>query len=94
MNEQQLRGLIGRVKAGKMSRRAFVKRMVAVGLTAPLANQMLAHNGVAVAATKFDYKPTDAHLGPQNALLTILTLAGLAGVSDPVLPRRSTAPRA
>jgi tripeptide aminopeptidase len=40
------------------------------------------------------YKPTDAHLGPQNALLTILTLAGLAGVSDPVLPRRSAAPRA
>jgi acetylornithine deacetylase/succinyl-diaminopimelate desuccinylase-like protein len=40
------------------------------------------------------YKPTDAHLGPQNALLTILTLAGLAGVSDPVLPRRSAAPAA
>jgi acetylornithine deacetylase/succinyl-diaminopimelate desuccinylase-like protein len=35
------------------------------------------------------YKPTDAHLGPQNALLTILTLAGLARVSDPVLPRRA-----
>jgi hypothetical protein len=34
------------------------------------------------------YKPTNAHLGPQNALLTLLTLAGLAGVSDPVLPRR------
>ncbi len=40
------------------------------------------------------YKPTDAHLGPQNALLTILTLAGLAGVSDPVLPRRSDPPGA
>jgi acetylornithine deacetylase/succinyl-diaminopimelate desuccinylase-like protein len=38
------------------------------------------------------YKPTDAHLGPQNALLTILTLAGLAGVSDPVLPRRRSPP--
>jgi peptide/nickel transport system substrate-binding protein len=58
MNEQQLRGLIGRVKAGKMSRRAFVQRMVAVGLTAPLANQMLAYNGVANAAIPFDYKPT------------------------------------
>ena len=32
------------------------------------------------------YKPTDAHLGPQNALLTLLMLAGFAGVSDPVLP--------
>lgn len=34
------------------------------------------------------YRPTNAHLGPQNALLTLLTLAGFAGISDPVLPRR------
>ena len=32
--------------------------VVALGLTAPLANQMLAHNGVAMAATPFEYKPT------------------------------------
>ena len=36
------------------------------------------------------YKPTDAYLGPQNALLTVLMLVGLVGVSDPVLPRRTT----
>jgi di/tripeptidase len=35
------------------------------------------------------YKPTNAHLGPQNALLTLLMLAGLAGVSDPILARRA-----
>jgi di/tripeptidase len=35
------------------------------------------------------YKPTNAHLGPQNALLTLLMLAGLTGVSDPVLLRRA-----
>ena len=35
------------------------------------------------------YRPTNAHLGPQNALLTLLMLAGLDGVSDPVLPRRA-----
>jgi di/tripeptidase len=34
------------------------------------------------------YRPTNAHLGPQSALLTLLMLAGMAGVSDPVLPRR------
>jgi acetylornithine deacetylase/succinyl-diaminopimelate desuccinylase-like protein len=34
------------------------------------------------------YKPTDAQRGPQNALLTLLMLAGLAGVSEPVLRRR------
>jgi tripeptide aminopeptidase len=36
------------------------------------------------------YKPTNAYLGPQNALLTVLMLVGLVGVNDPVLPRRTT----
>ncbi len=36
------------------------------------------------------YKPTNAYFGPQNALLTVLMLVGLAGVSDPVLPHRAT----
>jgi peptide/nickel transport system substrate-binding protein len=58
MDEKALRKLIGQVKAGKLSRRTFVQRMVALGLTAPLAAQMLAHSGVAVAQTAFDYKPT------------------------------------
>jgi acetylornithine deacetylase/succinyl-diaminopimelate desuccinylase-like protein len=35
------------------------------------------------------YKPVDAWLGPQNALLTVLTLAGLDGVSKPVLAVRA-----
>jgi tripeptide aminopeptidase len=34
------------------------------------------------------YKPTDAYLGPQNALLTILVLSGLEGVTQPILPSR------
>ena len=58
MNEQALRDLIAEVKVGKLSRRAFVQRMVALGLTAPLASQMLTHCGVAQAQPKFDYKPT------------------------------------
>ena len=36
------------------------------------------------------YKPSRAYLGPQNALLTVVVLVGLAGISDPVLPRRTT----
>src|SRR3546814_8152063 len=60
MNEQKIRGLIADVKAGSLSRRAFVRRMVAVGLTAPLAAQMLAYNGVAMAQSKSTYKPTKA----------------------------------
>ena len=34
------------------------------------------------------YKPTDAWYGPQNALLTVLTLAGLDGVTKPALQAR------
>jgi peptide/nickel transport system substrate-binding protein len=58
MNEHQLRHLIGKVKAGKLSRRGFIQRMVALGLTAPLASQMLSYSGVAQAQAKSTYKPT------------------------------------
>src|SRR5437660_2926411 len=58
MDEQALRGLIALVKAGRMSRRAFVRQMVGLGLTAPLASQMLSYAGVAAAQTKSEYKPT------------------------------------
>jgi peptide/nickel transport system substrate-binding protein len=58
MDERDLRGLLDRVKAGRMSRRGFAKRLMAVGLTAPLANQLLAYSGVAMAQSKPTYKPT------------------------------------
>ena len=58
MNEQELRRLIGAVKAGKLSRRGFVRRMAAVGLVALMATQLLAFSGVAMAQPKSTYKPT------------------------------------
>jgi len=58
MNEQEMRRLIGAVKHGKLSRRAFAQRMMAVGLTAPMATQLLAIAGVAHAQPKSTYKPT------------------------------------
>src|SRR6266481_4847694 len=58
MEERDLRALIGQVKAGRLSRRGFVQMMVGLGLTAPLASQMLASAGVAQAQTKLAYKPT------------------------------------
>ena len=58
MDEQALRGLIADVKRGKLSRRAFINRMIAVGLTAPFAAQMLTYSGIAQAQTRPDYKPT------------------------------------
>jgi peptide/nickel transport system substrate-binding protein len=60
MREQELRTLIARVKTGEMSRRAFVRQMVALGLTAPMAGLMLSHSGVAMAQTSSAYKPTKA----------------------------------
>lgn len=51
MHDQQLRDCIQRVKAGRLSRRDFTQRMLALGLTAPLATQLLAHAGVAMAQT-------------------------------------------
>src|SRR5215813_8762526 len=58
MDEHELRAMIGEVKRGRMSRRHFVQTMIGLGLTAPLAGQMLASAGVAQAQTKFAYKPT------------------------------------
>src|SRR5262245_52540795 len=58
MSELYLRGLIALAKAGKISRRRFVRKMVQLGLTAPLAHQILAHAGVAIAQSKSEYKPT------------------------------------
>ena len=58
MNEQALRDLIAKVKVGKVSRRAFVQRMVALGLTVPMATQMLDYCGVARAQSASTYKPT------------------------------------
>ena len=49
MEERELRSMITEVKAGCMSRRHFVRTMVGLGLTAPLAAQMLASAGVAQA---------------------------------------------
>ena len=69
MKERELRDLIAEVKTGQLSRRAFVQRMVAVGLTAPMAGMMLSQSGVAMAATVFPYKPTKAGGGGLLKLL-------------------------
>lgn len=70
MNEQDLRSLITEVKDGRLSRRRFVRHMVALGLTAPLAGMMLSHIGVAFAAdARATYKPTKAGGGGPLKLL-------------------------
>ena len=58
MDERKLRDLIDLVKTGAMSRRHFVRRLAAVGLTAPMVTQLLASSGVAMAQSRPAYKPT------------------------------------
>ncbi|MBV8934843.1 MAG: peptide ABC transporter substrate-binding protein [Alphaproteobacteria bacterium] len=60
MNEQDLRDLAAAVRAGRVSRRAFVQRMVGLGLTAPFAARLLAASGMAQMAAPAEYKPTKA----------------------------------
>jgi peptide/nickel transport system substrate-binding protein len=58
MDERELRGLIGRVESGGLSRRGFVRRLAAVGLGAPVAGQLLVAGGVAMAQSQSVYKGT------------------------------------
>ena len=60
MNERELRELISAVRARRVSRRAFLHKMVGLGLTAPFATQLLAYAGLAQTAPPSDYKPTKA----------------------------------
>jgi len=60
MEEIELRELIAEVKAGRVSRRSFVRKMVGLGISGPLANQLLALAGRVQAATPAEYKPTKA----------------------------------
>jgi peptide/nickel transport system substrate-binding protein len=71
MNEQELWRLMRRVRDGRMSRRAFARRMAAVGITAPMATQILAFAGVSPASAQSvpAYKPTRAGGGGHLKIL-------------------------
>ena len=57
MDEYGLRELLGHVKAGRLSRRAFMHQMLGLGLTAPMVAQMLASAGIASAQTRPAFEP-------------------------------------
>src|SRR5581483_10988938 len=87
MDERELRGLINEVKTGRLTRRSFVRQMMALGLTAPFAGMMLSQSGVAFAATEIPYKPTKAGGGGALKLLlwqapTLLNPHFAVGVKD------------
>ncbi len=52
MESKELKGLVNRVKTGRLSRRGFIERMAAVGLTAPMATQILSLGGISIASTQ------------------------------------------
>ena len=58
MLDTKLRTMIDDVKDGRMDRRAFVRHMICLGLTAPMASQILAVGGVAMAQSPMTYKPS------------------------------------
>jgi len=58
MQERELRALIDDVRDGKLPRRSFIRQMVGLGLTAPMASMMLMHEGVAQTTPTIPYKPT------------------------------------
>jgi peptide/nickel transport system substrate-binding protein len=69
MDECELRTMLDEVKSGRLSRRHFVHTMIGLGLTAPLASQMLTAAGVAQAQSRLAYKPTKR--GGGGALKTL-----------------------
>jgi peptide/nickel transport system substrate-binding protein len=69
MRKQELRELVAAVKAGRVSRRNFMRRMIGLGLATSFASQLLAHAGLAQSTTPLEYKPTRA--GGGGALRTL-----------------------
>jgi peptide/nickel transport system substrate-binding protein len=63
MDEREIRGLVEDVRAGRVSRRAFTRLMVGLGLGAPLAAQMLASAGAARAQVRTTDAFTPARRG-------------------------------
>jgi len=58
MEERELRAWLDRVKDGTITRRQFTRMVIGLGLTAPMASQMLASVGMAQAQTRPAFTPT------------------------------------
>jgi peptide/nickel transport system substrate-binding protein len=93
MDEHELQDLLGQVKAGRLSRRAFMTSMLALGLTAPMVSQMLASAGIAQAQPKTSgFTPSKrGGGGPVKVLLwqapTLLNPHVATGTKDQIAAR-------
>ncbi len=68
IHEARICRLLARVRAGRLPRRAFVAQLAAWGVAAPLAQMLLAHEGLAQPAAA-TYKPTKRGGGGMLKLL-------------------------
>jgi len=87
MLDGELQSMIDEFKDGCIDRRAFIHRMVGLGLTAPMASQILALGGVAIAQSPSPYKPTKRGEGGPLKLLwwqspTLLNPHFATGIKD------------
>jgi len=92
MDSRQIEDMVQGVKNGGLSRRSFIQRLAAVGITAPIASQILAWNDVAMANATLEYKPTKAGGGgPLKMLLwqapTLLNPHFASGTKDQIASR-------
>ena len=70
MDQNELRQIIEQVRIGRLSRRRFIQAMVGLGLTAPMAAQMLSASGIAQAQPKASgFTPTRRGGGGQLKVL-------------------------
>ncbi len=58
MKDIEISSLLDKVRGNDMTRQQFIRRMVGVGLSVPMAAQMLLTSGLAQAQTSSSYKPT------------------------------------
>jgi peptide/nickel transport system substrate-binding protein len=92
MDDKEFRHLLEEVKAGRLSRRAFMQTMAGLGVTAPLAAQALASVGVAAAQPKPTFVPSRrGGGGPVKILLwqapTLLNPHFAVGTKDQIASR-------
>src|SRR5690606_33497085 len=92
MTSQYIQGMVQNVKEGGLSRRSFIQKMAALGITAPIATQILSWNDVAMANATLEYKPTKAGGGgPLKMLLwqtrSLLNPHFASGTKDQIASR-------
>jgi len=69
MDERQIHDLIADVRAARLSRRAFTRLMVGLGLSAPIAAQLLAAGKLGAQPRSDGFSPTRRGGGGQLRVL-------------------------